>query len=467
MRYVRRLNKHVISLFFVPKTIAVIGATANPKKFGNAVTLNILRNKDLSSELYLITQKSKEILGIKCYKSILDVHKDIDLVIILVPAKAVDGVIDECIEKHVKCVIIITAGFGEINQEGKRAEELIAKKCRKAGIRVMGPNCVGIQNLDIGLNASFIQTAPLGNISMISQSGSFSCASFYAMDRENIGCSKFANIGNNIDVSFDEILDYFKDDATTKIICIYMETVDGGRKLLKTLKTLVPIKPIIILKGGRTSSGMKAAKSHTGSISTSYKMLKTSIKQAGATLCENASDFITALKAFSFLPDAKGERIGILTNSGGSSVLFSDKVEEFNLTLAEFSEPLIKNIQPHLIPLVKIQNPLDMIGVAAEQQYYEITKAMLEDSGIDIVVPCLVIPPFLEMKSDEHLRGMIRAWNETNRIKPMLPLVFFGENFTELKELAKNEEITVFYTPTEAAFAVKVLIDRMKLKKQK
>ena len=466
MRYVRRLNKRVISLFFVPKTIAVIGATANPKKFGNAVTINILRSEDLSSELYLITQKSKEILGIKCYKSILDVHKDIDLVIILVPAKAVDGVIDECIEKHVKCVIIITAGFGEINQEGKRAEKLIAKKCKKAGIRVMGPNCVGIQNLDIGLNASFIQAAPLGNISMISQSGSFSCASFYAMDRENIGCSKFANIGNNIDVSFDEILDYYKDDADTKIICIYMETVEGGRKLLNTLKTIVPIKPVIILKGGRTSSGMKAASSHTGSIGTSYKMLKTSIKQAGATLCENASDFITALKAFSFLPNAKGERIGILTNSGGSSVLFSDKAEEFNLTLAEFSEPLIEKIQPYLIPLVKMQNPLDMIGVAAEKQYYEITKAMLEDSGIDIVVPCLVIPPFLEMKSDEHLRGMIRAWNETNRIKPMVPLVFFGENFTELKVLAKNEDIAVFYTPTEAAFAIKVLIDRMKLKKQ-
>lgn len=454
----------MISLFFSPKTIAVIGATANPKKFGNAVTVNILRNKDLASELYLITQNIKEILGIKCYKSILDVHKDIDLAIILVPAKAVDGVIDECIEKHVKCVIIITAGFGEINQEGKKAEELIAQKCKKAGIRVMGPNCVGIQNLDVRLNASFIQAAPCGNISMISQSGSFSCASFYAMDQENIGCSKFANIGNNIDVSFDEILKFYKEDANTKIICIYMETVEGGRRLLNTLKTIVPIKPVIILKGGRTSSGMKAASSHTGSIATSYKMLKTSIQQAGATLCENATDFITALKAFSFLPNPKGKRIGVLTNSGGSSVLFSDKVEEFNLTLAEFSDTLIENIQPFLISLVKIQNPLDMISVAAEQQYYEITKAMLEDSGIDIVVPCLVIPPFLEMKSDEHFRGMIRAWNETMRLKPLVPLVFFGENFIELKELAKKEEAPVFYTPTEAAYAIKVLLDRMKLK---
>jgi len=455
----------MISLFFSPKTIAVIGATANPKKFGNAVTINILRNKDLTSELYLITPNNKEILGIKCYKSILDVHKDIDLAIILVPAKAVDGVIDECIEKHVKCVIIITAGFGEINQEGKRAEELIAQKCKKAGIRVMGPNCVGIQNLDIGLNASFIQAAPYGNISMISQSGSFSCASFYAMDRENIGCSKFANIGNNIDVSFDDILKFYKEDANTKIICIYMETVEGGRRLLNALKTIIPIKPVIILKGGRTSSGMKAASSHTGSIATNYKMLKTSIQQAGATLCENATDFITALKAFSFLPNATGERIGVLTNSGGSSVLFSDKVEEYNLTLAEFSDALIEKIQPYLISLVKFQNPLDMIGVAAELQYYEITKAMLEDSGIDIVVPCLVIPPFLEMKSDEHFRGMIRAWNDTGRLKPLVPLVFFGENFIDLKEIAEKEEAPVFYTPTDAAYAIKVILDRMKLKK--
>ena len=280
--------------FFFPKSIAVIGATANPRKFGNAVTINILKNKNLESELFLVTQKSNEILGLKCYKSILDVPKDVDLAIILVPAKAVDGVIDQCIEKQVKRIIIVTAGFGEINQEGKKAEKRIAEKCTKVGIRVMGPNCVGIQNLDIGLNASFIQAAPPGIISMISQSGSFGCASFYAMERENLGCSKFANIGNNVDISFVEVLEFFREDPNSRIICIYMETIEDGRKFLKSLKSIVPIKPIIVLKGGRTSSGMKAASSHTGSIATNYKMLKTSIKQAGATLCENASDFITA-----------------------------------------------------------------------------------------------------------------------------------------------------------------------------
>ncbi|MHA1106760.1 MAG: acetate--CoA ligase family protein [Promethearchaeota archaeon] len=450
-------------IFFTPKTIAVIGATANPKKFGNAVTINILKNKELKSKLFLVTQNSKEILGIPCFQSILDISEEIELAIILVPAKVVNVVIDECITKKVKRIIIVTAGFGEINDEGKQAENLIAEKCRDNDIRIMGPNCVGIQNNEIGLNASFIQAAPHGNISMISQSGSFGCASFYALERENIGCSKFANIGNNVDIGFIDILDYFKTDSNTKLISMYMETITQGRKFLELLKEIILTKPIVIFKGGRTATGMKAASSHTGSIATNYKMLKAAIEQAGATLCESASDFVVALKTFSFLPVPQGDKIGVLTNSGGSSVLFSDKVEDFGLTLVEFSNNLKEKIKKHLISLVKLVNPLDMIGVAGESQYYEVTKAMLEAPDIDIVVPCLVIPPFLEMKSDEHYRGMVRAWNDTNRKKPIIPLIFFGENFEELKNFAKKEEAPIFYTPQEAAFAVKILVERSRI----
>ncbi len=453
----------MVYFFFYPKTIAVIGATSNPKKFGNAVTINILKNKDIQSQLYLISHKSKEILGLKCYTSILEIPEHIDIAIILVPAKAVDGVIEQCIEKKVKGIIIITAGFGEINEEGKKKEQEIAKNCKEAGIRVMGPNCVGIQNLDIGLNASFIQAAPPGKISMISQSGSFGCAMFYAMASQNLGCSKFANIGNNIDVSFNEILDFFNEDKNTEIICIYMETITDGRVFLKTLKDIVLNKPIIVLKGGRTAYGMKAASSHTGSIATNYKMLKTSINQSRALLCENTSDFITALKAYSFLPLPKGEKIGVLTNSGGSSVLFSDKAEEFNLRLASFSETLIDKMKPYLISLVKFINPLDMIGVADKEQYYNVTKLMLEDPGIDIVVACVVIPPFLEMKSDEHYRGIIKAWNDTKRIKPLITLIMFAEEFSDIRDHSKKENTTIFFTPHDAAYAIKILIERMKL----
>jgi len=142
---------------------------------------------------------------------------------------------------------------------------------------------------------------------------------------------------------------------------------------------------------------------------------------------------------------------------------FSDKIEEFGLTLVEFSSSLKEKIKTHLISLVKLINPLDMIGVAGELQYYEVTKAMLEDPGIDIVVPCLVIPPFLEMSSDEHYRGMIRAWNDTNRKKPMIPLIFFAEDFEELKKFAKSEKAPIFYTPQEAAFAVKILVERSRI----
>ncbi|MHA1884182.1 MAG: hypothetical protein ACW96S_03960, partial [Promethearchaeota archaeon] len=350
----------------------------------------------------------------------------------------------------------------EINEEGKRKEFEIVKKCKKAGIRVMGPNCVGIQNVDIGLNASFIQTAPPGKIGMISQSGSFGCASFYAMEREKIGCSKFANIGNGVDVSFDEILDFLQSDDSTEIVCIYVETIDNGRVFLDSLRKILPKKPVIILKGGRTKYGMKAASSHTGSMATNYKMLKTSIKQAGAVLCENVTDFVSALKTFSFLPIPKGERIGVLTNSGGSSVLFSDKAEEFGLHLTEFSEILKERVSSYLIPLVKLENPLDMIGVADEKTYYNITKLMLEDSEIDIIVACVVIPPFLEMKSNEHYKGIIQAWNDTGRRKPLIPLIMFGDQFKDLREHSKKEKSTIFFTPHDAAYAIKLLIERSK-----
>jgi len=450
----------MIDYFFYPKTIAVIGATANPKKFGNAVTINLLKYKPLECEIFLISPKNQEIMGQKCYPSILDIPKDVDLAIILVPANIVQSVIDECIEKKVKGIIIITAGFSEINEEGRKEENIITEKCNVAGIRVMGPNCVGIQNIELNLNASFIQTAPPGDISMISQSGSFGCASFYALEQEGLGISKFANIGNNIDISFVDVLDFFYHDANSKIIGIYMETIKSGKKFFQKIKEIIPYKPIVLLKGGRTSTGMKAASSHTGSIASNYQILKTAVNQAGATLCENASDFIIALKTFSRLHLPIGERIAVLTNSGGSSVLFSDKLEEYQLELTSFSNELKEKMKPLLIPLVKLVNPLDMIGGAAEKQYYNITKLMLEDGSIDIVVASVVIPPFLEMNSEEHYRGIINAWNDTGRKKPLIPLIFFGESFENIRKLAHKENAPIFYTPDEAAYAVKILVER-------
>jgi len=456
------MSKFMLSVFFYPKSIAIIGATGDPKKFGNAVTTNILNNKNLMSRVYLVSHGSKEIEGLKTYNSILDITDDIDISIILVPANVVESVIDQCIEKKVKGIIIVTSGFGEINEEGKRKEKKIVDKCREAGIRVIGPNCVGIQNVDIGLNASFIQTPPKGEISMISQSGSFGCAVFYQMERESIGCSKFANIGNGVDVSFDDFLSFFNHDANTKIICVYIETLTNGRRFYEKLREITPIKPVIVLKGGKTATGMLAAQSHTGSIASNYKILKTAITQAGAILCENVSDFITAIKTFSLILPPEGEHVGILTNSGGNAVLFSDNVDKFNLKLAEFSNALKEKIAPHLISLVQKINPLDMIGVAQEQQYYNVAREMFKDPGIDIVVGSAVIPPFLGMKSDEHFRGLIRAWNETGRKKPLIPLFLFSEGFKDLKELAKKEKVPIFFTPHEAAYAINLLINRKK-----
>jgi len=220
------------------------------------------------------------------------------------------------------------------------------------------------------------------------------------------------------------------------------------------------------LKGGKTVTGMNAASSHTGSLSTNYQLLKSAVDQAGGHMIEYIADYATALKAFAYFPIPQGDRIGIMTNSGGTSVLFSDQAERFGLKLANFSQNLITKMRPYVIPLVKMVNPLDMIAGAREEQYYHVTKAMLESDDIDIVVGCCVITPFLEIQWDEHYRGMVRAWNETDRKKPMLPLLVFADNFPQIRKLSEKEKVTAFYTPYQAAYACKVLIDRMKYLKK-
>ena len=450
----------MVKEFFYPKTIAIIGATADPKKFGNAVTVNLLENNQLESELFPINPKSTEILGLKSYSSILEVDKDVDLAIILVPSKAVPVVVDQCIEKNVKRIIIVSAGFGEINEEGKKIEQEMARKAREKGIRCIGPNCVGIMNVDTGMNASFVLTPPKGNVSMVTQSGSFGAACLYEMKDQGLGFSKFANLGNMSDVNLTDLLRFYLEDENTKVVCIYLENVIDGRKFYDTLCELAKIKPTIILKGGRTAYGTTAAASHTGSIATNYNSLKAAIKQSGATLCENLNDYVAAIKAFSFLPLPEGNRVGILTNSGGSAVLFSDNAEEFEMKLAEFTEEFKAKITPHIIPLVKKVNPLDLIAGANGETYYQVTKAMLEDPNIDIVVTCAVIPTFLEMTLDEHYSGVIRAWNDTGRKKPIIPIFMSGELVIKSKEIAEKELAPLFLSPRQAAFAVKALIER-------
>ncbi|MHA1646164.1 MAG: acetate--CoA ligase family protein [Promethearchaeota archaeon] len=448
-------------IFFNPRNIALIGATENPKKFGNAVTKNLVENPKLEVELFPVSRSAELIMGLKAYPSILDIPKDIDLAIVLVPSKVVPLVVDQCIEKKVKRIIIVTAGFGEVSNEGKQIEQEMARKCRAAGIRLIGPNCVGLQNEGIGMNASFIQRPLKGNISMVSQSGSFACAMIDGLRWNNLGLTKFANIGNGVDLSFDEILNYFGEDPNSEVITVYTEAVKDGKAFYNQLKKISPKKPIVVLKGGRTSAGMAAASSHTGSLASNYKILKTAVEQSGAVICEKMNDYITAMKSFSMLPIPKGTSIGALTNSGGAGVLYSDNAEEQGLKMAKFSNALIERLKPQVIDLVQMVNPLDMIAGAAEENYYQITKTMLESPDIDIVVPCGVFPPFLGMKFENNFRGMIRAWNETGRKKPLIPLLVFGSGYEGVTELSKKENVAFFSTPHDAAYATKILIDRM------
>ncbi len=448
--------------FFQPHSIAIIGATDNPKKIGYAITKNILENPKGNYKISLVSYKKGEILGHLAVSSILDLNQTIDLAIVLVPARFVESIISECIKKKVKSIIIVTAGFGEMGISGKNVQNRIAKQVHEANIRLIGPNCVGIQNISFGLNASFIQKPLAGGISMITQSGSIGAACIWEFNAQDMGMAKFTNLGNAADVQFYEILEYYSSDPETQVIAIYLESLQEGRQFYEMLQKVTRKKPVIILKGGTSTKGMQAAQSHTGSLSSNFSVFQAMVHQAGGILCDTLDEFITALKTFSYVPLPQGAKIAVVTGSGGSSVLFSDYAERFGFHFAIFSPELEKELGSHLIELVKMENPLDMIASADENTFYHVTKTLLASPEIDIIVPCSLVPPFLEQEPQSHMRGVLHAWQETGQKKPIIPLMVYGEMFPELQTLRRTHRFPLFFTPKEAATAVKYLLIRFK-----
>ncbi|MCG3218224.1 MAG: CoA-binding protein [Candidatus Heimdallarchaeota archaeon] len=448
---------------FYPKTIAIIGASDNPQKFGYEVTKNIITNKDDNLTVFPIHPSSEEVLGLKVNKSVLDVADDIDLAIILVGQRYVIPVVKECAQKKVKGLIIVTAGFSEINEEGRKLEEEIKTIANEAGISIIGPNCVGIINMDHSLNASFIETPLKGSIAMIAQSGSFGAACFYTLSDQNIGISKFANLGNMIDINYSDLLPFYRDDENINSIGLYIEAVKKGREFYETLKEITPKKPVVILKGGRTEQGTKSALSHTGSLSSGFNAFKAAATQAGALMANTIGQLTSGLKALSMIPPAKGDRVAVITNAGGVGVILSDELFDYDITLNDFSEEIQVKLKEGLNPLVKPTNPVDTIASAREKEYYHATKTLLEANEVDIVIAECVIPTFLEMKSDEHIKGAINAWNDTGRKKPLLLCWMSGHLVEKPIELCGQENVPIFLEIENVAFACHSLVHRWKV----
>ncbi len=440
--------------FFNPKSIAVIGASNNPAKLGYEVYKNLKKYEGI---VYPVNKKETSIQGDKAYKSVLDIPGKVDLGVIVIPRDHVLKAVEESGIKGVKSLIIITGGFGETGDEGKRLEKRILRTARKYGMRIIGPNCVGIMNTWNNLNATFILAARKGRTALISQSGALGAGIIYKTFQEKIGFSKFISLGNMIDVDFAEIIDYLAEDEYTSSIALYIEGLENGRKFIQTAKRVSRKKPIVVLKSGRSSGGARAISSHTGSLAGSYRIYRAAFKQSGIITAEKIDEMLSMARVFDVGVLPKRCEAAVMTNAGGPGVLVSDELEERGIRLSSLQYDTKESLKKILPPIASHNNPVDMVASARGREYYEVLKILMRDPNVGLVVAVCVVPTFAGMTRTEHAEGLIKAYNELGRPKPLIGLFMAGEISSDAKEILEKNNVPVYERPEDVAAAAYAL----------
>lgn len=449
--------------FFKPKTIAVIGASNDPLKLGYEVFKNLKKYRE--GRVYPVNVKDEVVQGVKAYRNVKDIPDEVDLAVIVVPKKFVKQTIIDCGEKGVKGIVLITAGFGETGEEGKREERELVEVAHRYGMRIIGPNCVGIMNTHNSMNATFIMDAKKGDIAFVSQSGALGAGIVYKTLKEGIGFSKFISIGNMADVDFSELMEYLADDEESKAIALYIEGIKDGRRFMEAAKRVTKKKPVIVLKAGKSESGARAASSHTGSLAGSYRIYEAAFKQTGILVANTIDEMLSMARAFT-QPLPKGNKVAIMTNAGGPGVLTADEIDKYGLKLANLKEETMQKLREFLPPMAAVRNPVDMIASARGEEYYRTAKLLLEDENVDILIAICVVPTFAGMTPTEHAEGVIRAVKEVNSGKPVLALFMAGYVSEPAKELLEKEGIPVYERPEDVGIAAYALWEIARRKKK-
>ena len=387
------IHQENLEKIFNPTSVALIGVT---KKEGT-VPHDILKSMvygGFKGVIYPVSPGSKHLLGYKSYKYVIDIPDPVDLGIIVFPSTVCHMALEQCIQKDIKSIIIISAGFKEIGERGLEREKQLVKMAEENGISFIGPNCLGMINTDpnIQINASFARSMPAdGNIAFLSQSGALCTAVLDYATAKGIGFSKFVSFGNKADISEIDMMTYLKDDPKSSVILLYLEEVTDGRALMKAADDVIrnTQKPVLIIKSGRTQEGASAAASHTGSLAGSDEICDAGFKQAGIIRCEHIQEMFNLAIAFDYQPIPVGNRVAIITNAGGPGVLLTDALIKEGMQLARFSEETTKILKKALPNTANIKNPVDVIGDATADRYHAALRPIFEDPGVDAVMVIL------------------------------------------------------------------------------
>lgn len=438
--------------FFEPLTVAVVGASREQGKIGNTVLKNILEG-GYKGTIFPINPKASEILGLKTYPSITDVPLSIDLMVVVIPSDFVQSVMQEAARKGVKAAVIISGGFREIGQHGKELEKSVMKTAKESNIRIIGPNCQGVNDTYSGLCATFGGlTHRSGSVSIISQSGTVSAALQCWADIDNIGISKCINLGNKIDVNEMDLLQYLKDDDRTKVIALYIEGVTDGTTFMNVAKEVSAKKPIVTLKGGMTQAGFKAMLSHTSSLASSPDIFAAAFKQSGIIQLNNIEQFYDAAKAFSYLPSPKGRGVLIVESTGGAGILAADWCERLGLRLTEPEEQAKNNLRKKLPDICTFSNPFDLTteGFKPDRFAWVIEENMNNNKYHAFIT---IFGDPIENAAEEIKKV------STKTDKPII-VVYLGGGQVELAERTKMHSmgIPVFPTPERAVNALHAMV---------
>ncbi len=388
-----------LDAIFSPVSVAVVGASTSPGKVGHDIFENILRG-GFTGTLYPVNPSAKSVLSVRAYPSITEIPDAVDLAMIILPPKAALRAVEDAIEKGVKGIVIVSAGFREVGGEGLEIEENIVSLCKDAGIRVVGPNCLGVINPmpSVKLNASFSARMPAhGNISFISQSGALCTAVLdFATDR-GFGFSKFISIGNKADVDELDLLRYFHQDPDTEVILIYLEELRRGPEFIEVVKEITSgdyrPTPVLAIKSGRTTAGARAAASHTGALAGTEAVYDAIFRQSGIIRVDSINELFDFASAFAYRNESAlgklrrkvphGNRVAIVTNAGGPGIVATDMTVSSGLQLAEFNEDTLETLASHLPTTANLRNPVDVIGDAAQDRYENALTAVIKDEGVD------------------------------------------------------------------------------------
>lgn len=388
-----------LDTLFAPTSVAVIGASNRPGSVGRAIFTNILLN-EYTGTVYPVNPKDRSISGVRSYPSVQDLPESVDVAVVVVPAAIVPEVTEECGKKGVKNLIVISAGFREVGQDGATLERQVTTLARKYSMRMIGPNCLGTINTDpqVRLNASFASQMPLrGSIAFASQSGSVGEAVIDYAASEGIGFSKFISVGNKADINENDVLEYLQTDQQTKVILLYIEDIVDGRRFVDTVTRVTQDKPIIAVKAGVSPEGAKAASSHTGALAGSDEAYNAILRQSGVIRVESIIDLFDYARAFAKQPLPRGNRVAIITNGGGPGIMATDASIQYGLQISQFSEVTKAKLRAGLPKEASVNNPIDLVG-DAQADRYELALQALQDDSVDCSLVLLTPQAMVDLK---------------------------------------------------------------------